>query len=288
MLIAHLSDLHIAGPNKKAYGLAPTAENLRLAIRHLNQVGPTPDLELITGDITYHGSSPEVSRAAKILQELDFPYYLVPGNHDQRSTLWAEFGNTAIPGQESEFMNYTIEGHDIRLIGMDSTAPGEPGGAMDSARCSWLEERLAEEPNQPTVIFMHHPPVQYGVLETDEDGFAGVQLLADVVARYDNIERILCGHIHLEAHAGWCNTVVSTAPSMELQLSLDLTLTRPSEFYLASPGYQLHYLHPAGHLVSHTVFVRRLSGPFPFEEWSGDENPPTTQNQQRLEGNDEQ
>jgi 3',5'-cyclic AMP phosphodiesterase CpdA len=51
MLIAHISDFHIAGWNKKAYGIAPTAENLALCV----QLIPKPDLVIVTGDIAYSG-----------------------------------------------------------------------------------------------------------------------------------------------------------------------------------------------------------------------------------------
>ncbi len=265
MLIAHLSDLHIAGPGKKAYGIAPTAENLALVVQHINGLVPAPDLVLVTGDITYGGGQQEVELAASLLAQLRRPCFLVPGNHDHLPSLWEGFGGSAIPAA-ADFMNYTIEGHAIRLIGMDSTDPGKPGGAMDACRCDWLAARLAEKPEQPTILFMHHPPVKCGVLETDEDGFAGIDRLARVVAEYDNILRVLCGHIHLEAHAAWRHILVSTAPSMGLQLGLDLTLTRPSEFYLGAPGYQLHYYHPEKHLVSHTIFVHSMNGPYPFEE----------------------
>lgn len=265
MLIAQISDLHIAGWNKKAYGIAPTAENLTLCVSHLNRLKPQPDLVLITGDITYGGLLEEAGRAATLLQELHYPYYIIPGNHDELTALWSEFGGDHLPAEEMNFINYVIEGYDIRLIGMDSTKADAPGGEIDFRRAQWLDARLAENREQPTIIFMHHPPVKCGVLETDEDGFEGARRLGNIVEKYSNIERILCGHIHLEAHVGWRGTVVSTAPAMGLQLSLDLSLENPSEFFLEAPGYQLHYYHPEKHLISHTVYVRDRKGPYLFK-----------------------
>ena len=264
MLIAQISDLHIAGWNKKAYGIAPTAENLALCVSHINRLKPQVDLILITGDITYGGLLEEAGRAATILKELHYPYYIIPGNHDNLTALWSEFGGDHCPVENETFINYVIEGYEIRLIGMDSTTADAPGGKIGTTRAQWLDARLTENSEQPTIIFMHHPPVKFGVLETDEDGFAGAGRLGDIVEKYSNIERILCGHIHLEAHVGWRGTIVSTAPAMGLQLSLDLTLEKPSEFYLEAPGYQLHYYHPEKHLISHTVYVRDRQGPYLF------------------------
>jgi hypothetical protein len=112
---------------------------------------------------------------------------------------------------------------------------------------------------------MHHPPVKFGVLETDEDGFAGSELLGRVIDKYSNILRILCGHIHLSSHCCWRGIIVTSAPRMGLQLGLDLTLTRLSEFYLEPPGYLLHYFTPDSNLVTYTVTVEDMDGPYLFE-----------------------
>ena len=265
MLIVQISDLHIAGPDKKTLGVAPMAENLARCVNHINQLDPRPDLVIVTGDISNDGLRSETEEAAQILNDLRWPYYIVPGNHDDRSHLWSVFGENACPTMYQGFINYVIDDFGIRLIGMDSTVPGEPGGEICQIRADWLEARLAEAPTRPTIIFMHHPPVRCGVLETDEDGFAGADLLGAVVENYSNIERIVCGHVHLLVHTRWRGTVVSTAPSMGMQLGLDLTKQRPSEFVLEAPGYLLHLWTSEKTLITHAVTVRDRDGPYLFE-----------------------
>lgn len=266
MLIAQISDTHIAGQGKKAYGVAPTAQSLEQCVTHINRLTMKPDLALVTGDICYSGTLEEARHAAQLLEALDCPFYVIPGNHDDRDTLWSAFNGTACPSRHEAFFNYVVEGYAIRLIGLDSLLPGQPGGEICPARASWLEHQLAMYPTTPTIIFMHHPPVRCGVLETDQDGFIGTDLLGDVVERYQNIERIVCGHVHLVAHARWRGTVVSTAPSMGMQLGLDLTMELPSEFILDRPGYQLHYWTPQRELITHTVQVDDGSARHPFQE----------------------
>ena len=53
---------------------------------------------------------------------------------------------------------------------------------------------------------------------------------------------------------------------MGMQLALDLTLERESEFFLEAPAYQLHYWTPDKNLITHTVFVKSVDGPYLFEE----------------------
>jgi 3',5'-cyclic AMP phosphodiesterase CpdA len=267
MLIAQISDLHIAGWGKKTYGIAPMAENLERCVDHINQLASTPDVVIVTGDIAMNGLAEEVHRAEKILRKLRMPFYVIPGNHDDRSTLWSVFGGQACPARVDAFIHYVIDDYDVRLIGIDSTIPDGPGGEICEKRAEWLDARLSEEKEKPTAIFMHHPPVKCGVLETDMDGFVGADRFGDIVEKYTNIERIICGHIHLQANVRWRGTVVSTAPSTGMELVLDLTLKNESEFILTDPGYQLHYWTPQRDLVTHTIYVRPIDGPYLFEDY---------------------
>jgi 3',5'-cyclic AMP phosphodiesterase CpdA len=267
MLIAHISDTHIARKNKKAYGVVPTAQNLELCVTNINQLIPSADIVLVTGDIACSGLLEESKCAEEILKKLQSPYYIVPGNHDDRSTLLSVFGKNVCPLENKEFINYVIEGYDIRLIALDTTSPGESGGEVCETRLTWLKKQLSIERDKPTIIFMHHPPAKFRVLETDKGEFIGVDKLGDLIQKHQNIKRILCGHIHMSAHLGWCGTIISVAPSMGLEIVLDLTLKRPSEFTMEAAAYQLHYLTPEKNLVSHLITVKDKDGPYRFKEY---------------------
>ena len=266
MLIAQISDIHIVEPGCKTLGVAAMEDNLVQVINHINQLNLKPDVVLITGDITDNGRMVEVENAARLLEALNSPYFIIPGNHDDRDSIWVNFAGTACPSRTGEFINYVVEGNDVRLIGMDSTIVNASGGELCNARLAWLDERLSEQPHQPTIIYMHHPPVKCGVLESDEDGFIGADRLANIVEKYSCIERILCGHIHLPTHSRFHGTIVSTAPSIGMRLGLDLTMTKESEFFLDAPGYQLHLWTKYKSLISHTVQLNNDNGPYAFEE----------------------
>ncbi len=268
MFIVHLSDSHITDCDKKAYGLVPTAENLAQCVAHINRLIPKPDIVLITGDITQNGRVEEAERAAAILDQLHLPYCIVPGNHDNPSILRTVFCRAACPGKEDGILNYVLDGYEIRLIGMDSTAAIGPGGELHERQINWLQQQLSMENEKPTILFMHHPPAKFGVPETDEDGFVGADKFEQLIARHGNVKAILCGHIHLVAHQFFAGTVISTAPSMGLQLALDLTMSRPSEFIREPPGYLFHYFTAEKKLISHSVIVKDLDGPYPFQPFS--------------------
>lgn len=264
MLIAHLSDTHLAPSGKKTFGVAPMAEYLARCVEHINRLQPQPALVIHTGDVTNNGLPEEARRAADILRGLRAPLVVVPGNHDTRTALTAAFGNKICPQDAHGFIHHDIALPGLRLLGLDTTTPGKPGGAFDEARAAWLHARLQKNPTTPTVLFMHHPPVRFGVIETDIDGFAGADLLAETLAPHHQVIRILAGHIHLASLTTWQGIVVSTAPSTGMRLYLDLTLSL-SRYILDEPAYHLHYWTPDQRLVTHTVRVLAEEPLHPFE-----------------------
>src|SRR6202012_5632419 len=95
---AHVSDTHVGG--------APTSEDdLRSTVRDLKG---NPDLKfvIITGDIPEFGADAEVREAKAILDSLNKPWYIIPGNHDAN---WSESGaNTfrTVFGSETTTFQY--------------------------------------------------------------------------------------------------------------------------------------------------------------------------------------
>ncbi|HHD56202.1 MAG TPA: hypothetical protein ENK89_00795, partial [Desulfobulbaceae bacterium] len=219
MLIAHLSDLHITAPGRKAYGKVPTGDNLARCVKHINNLVPQPDLVLVTGDITFDAQVEETALAGRLLSDLRIPWYVVPGNHDNPDTLKVlqqGWRRAPVIREGSSGFDYFLPDSAISLLGIDSSTPDSPGGKVSKAQVQWIHRRLVENRDKPVILFLHHPPVRCGVLETDEDGFEGADLLGEVVERFSTIIRILCGHIHLASHVNWRGTIVSTAPSMGL------------------------------------------------------------------------
>ncbi len=265
MIIAQISDTHIVEEGKNTLAVAPTASNLARCIEHLNQFKPTPDVVVISGDITENGLPDQYSHAAKLLSGLEIPYFIIPGNHDINENLWTQFGEEKCLHMQDGMFNYVVEDFPVRLIAMDSTIANASGGELTQKQLNWLDEKLGEKPHCPTLIFLHHPPVPCSVLETDDDGFIGAKELGAVLEKYSNIERLACGHIHMPISTKWSGTVVSSAPSTGMRLSLDLTMKKPSGFFLDRPAYQIHHWTPQNNLITHTIYVHEETQPFSFE-----------------------
>lgn len=262
MLVAHVSDLHVMAAGELAYGVVDTTPMVERAIAHITTL--SPDVLIITGDLVHNVQPAEYTRLKRILQQLTMPVYLIPGNHDSRELIRETFTeHTYLPS--SGYLQYTVENYPIRFIMLDTNVPGKGYGELDAQRLHWLDQQLGEQPNKPTIIFMHHPPFTTGIELMDGYGLTGLSELESVVKKYDCIERIGCGHIHRPIQALWAGTLVYTVPSPVHQVALDLSASAKSAtFVMEPPAYQLHLWHPKSGLVTHTQYINDYDGPYHF------------------------
>ncbi len=277
MLIAQITDTHISTPDSANDRHFRTPEHLERAVAHLNRLDPRPDVVLATGDLVERGEAQEYARLRPILDRLTMPVYVVPGNHDSREQLARAFADRGyLPAQG--FLHYTVEEWPVRLIGLDTHVPGEPGGRLCAERLGWLDARLAEAPDRPTLVFMHHPPFVTGMQAMDAMGLEGGQALAEVIGRHPQVERVVCGHVHRAMTRRFAGTVASTSPATAHQLALVLTPARHLAVVMEPPACALHlWLGPEAGLVSHLSVIGDERPPFTLydgQRWLRDATPP--------------
>lgn len=265
MLIAQVSDTHIMPEGALLAGLVDTEPFLRRCIDRLNALTPHPDVVLMTGDLVDGGMPEEYARLRGLLRDMNCPVYVIPGNHDDREQVRVAFARDGyFPA--AGFLQYVIEDFPLRLIGLDSLLPGRVGGRLCRERLAWLDARLGEAQDRPTVIFVHHPPFQTGIEWMDREALEGAREFEEVVSRHRQVERVLCGHIHRPIQARWAGTVASTCPATAHQIMLDLGRGGGSAFVMEPPAFQLHLWRPGTGLISHVQYCASYSGPYPFRK----------------------
>lgn len=269
MVIAQISDTHIREEGQLAYRHVETAGFLARCVQQLRSMSPRPDFVLATGDLVDAGRREEYRHLRRLLAPLPMPVYLVPGNHDDRDAMVAEFPDHAYLRRDGTFLQYVIEGDPMRLVVLDTLVPGRGEGRLCADRLAWLDARLRERPDRPTTIVMHHPPFVTGIEHMDRLGLLeGGEGLGEIVERYANVERIVCGHLHRPIQVRWHGTVAMTAPSTAHQVALDLAAGDPACYVMEPPACLLHVWRDGVGLISHTVYI----GEFPryrFREPAG-------------------
>jgi 3',5'-cyclic AMP phosphodiesterase CpdA len=265
MMIAQISDMHIRPKGRIAYGRVDTNAMLRAAVATLESLPRKPDLVIATGDLVDCGLAEEYEELGDLLDPLSVPVYVVAGNHDRRAELYDAFVSDGYLGNDDGFLHYVVEGHEVRLIGLDTVVPGHGHGEMCARRLAWLGDRLREDSRRPTLIFMHHPPFRTGLADMDRINCRNGAALAELLRGFDNVERVVCGHHHRPITVRWAGTIGSVAPSTAHQVTLDLVPdSSPATFTMEPPGFQLHLWAPDTGVVTHTVPVGGFEGPFPF------------------------
>jgi 3',5'-cyclic-AMP phosphodiesterase len=277
MLVAQITDTHILAEGKlyhsphraipadaaPGWSYIDTAGCLKRAIAELNGLTPRPDVIVVTGDLTDHGSAEEYANLKAILGAADVPVFVIPGNHDSRDALRAAFADDGYLATEG-FLHYTVENYPLRLVALDTHIPGSHDGLLCEERLDWLDRTLADAPTQPTLLAMHHPPFPTGIGHMDRHALKNPAEFAEVVRKHSQIERILCGHLHRTIDHRFAGTIAGTCPSTAHQLVLDMMPEAPAEFTFEPPGYQLHFWREGVGLVSHTAVFGDWPGPFPF------------------------
>jgi len=179
MLLAQISDVH-CGPMLRR-------EVLRKAIKEIN--GLSPDLVLVTGDLTENGLISEFTDASRELKKLKAEKVIyLSGNHDYRSTGYLLF---------KEFFPFSqvTETEDAVIIVLSSARPDRDDGEVGHRQNLWLEKTLEEYKAKVKIVTIHHHIIP--VPDTGADQITIVDA-GDVLRSLvkSKVDLVLCGHRH--------------------------------------------------------------------------------------------
>lgn len=232
-----VSDTHlVADTSLESYGINPY-QNLERIITHISRLSPPPAFVMFTGDLI-SDDEPQSYRHLKLLTDrLPSPVYFAMGNHDLRRPF-----RHVVLGEESpgcEPYCYTFDAAGYRFVVLDSLVEGEVAGSLDAAQLAWLDTTLTDSSQQPTVVFMHHPPVPTGVDWLDAYTFGNRDDLLDILAQHRQVQRVFFGHVHMPIQITERGVQFTSVPSSAYQFGD--TVTAP-KVWSGSPGYGIVHL----------------------------------------------
>ena len=253
-LLVQLSDLHL----RAGEDAAGAAGRLEHAIRRVEELQPRPRAVLLSGDLVDDPSSAAYEQVHELLSPLCLPLHAIPGNHDDRDLLRARFGPS--PAAAGGRVRFAVKCGPLRLVGCDSTSPGRENGALGGEQLDWLEYTLALEPETPTLLALHHPPVLTGVRSMDAIGLDAEDRvrLEVLLGRHPQVLAITCGHVHRAMVTVFAGRPLLICPSTNSALQLDLRARDDLPFAVAAEplGFAVHAL-VADRLVSHVQPLQR-------------------------------
>jgi 3',5'-cyclic AMP phosphodiesterase CpdA len=253
MLVAQITDIHLGFDPGNPDEL--NRQRLDSTLEALCGMEPKPDLLLATGDLVDNsGDVASYRRLREITDALPFPTHFALGNHDGRTAFFKAFPEAP---RVDGFLQYAIEDHAVRILVLDTLEDGRHGGNLCEARAEWLRERFDEQPDRPTVVVLHHPPIETALAWMTENPEAEwVLRLHDIIAGQDNVVAMLAGHLHRPVTTLWAGTTLAVCPSTAPQVALDLGEVDPENpddrpmIVAGAPYYALHAWTGHG-LVTH-------------------------------------
>jgi 3',5'-cyclic AMP phosphodiesterase CpdA len=242
-LLVQLSDAHVRDDDAQPERMFADAG------RRVAAMDPAPGAVLLSGDLTEHGRAHEYERVRELLAPLGMPVHVLGGNHDDREAMRAAFP----PAEAGDGdYRYATRCGPLRLVVADTTDPGRVEGRLGDERLAWIDARLGEDRETPTVLAMHHPPLLIGIPAWDAIGLPAADhgALGEILAGHPHVMRVVAGHVHRAALGTSGGRPVFTCPSTWVQGLLDFGHPDELDLVAEPPAYAVHAV-TAGGITTH-------------------------------------
>ncbi len=138
---------------------------------------------IASGDIAEKGKNDELETAKSILDKLNIPYYIIPGNHD---TKWSESGTTKFTELWGDD-KFSFKQGSTLLIGLNSGIPWRGGGGHIAPEdIQWLKDELESQEFSELIFVVHHP-----LNESIDNWYKVINILNDYP-----VKLVMVGHGH--------------------------------------------------------------------------------------------
>lgn len=191
MTIAHLSDLH--------FGRIAHPGIVGALVKEVNETAA--DLVVLSGDLTQRARPREFRAAERMLEAINPPKMVVPGNHDVYPW-WRPFRRLSTPLRRyrryvTNDLAPTFEAEGVAVLGL-CTAYGATikGGRVGPADRTALRGYFGDMPRDVfRVLVLHHHLTEIRSLGPHDVAHQARKTLDTAVEV--GIELILCGHLHV-------------------------------------------------------------------------------------------
>jgi len=195
-----------------------------------------PDLVLATGDLAQDGSEEAYRAFGDRLQVFEAGSAWLAGNHDASGVL------QRVAAEYQGDRSQVVEGGWLCLL-LDSSVPGQVYGELADGQLDFLERSLAAHPDLPTLITLHHHPVDVGCDWMEGIGLRNRDQFWRIIERFPQVRIVLWGHIHQEQELERQGVRLMATPSTCIQFTAG-----SSDFAVEPlpPGYRWLELWPDG------------------------------------------
>jgi 3',5'-cyclic AMP phosphodiesterase CpdA len=172
------------------------------AFAHMKSDDPKPELCLVMGDLSEHGSRAELGGMRDLLGALGIPAYGVIGNHDFATKTDCTPYRDIFPDP----LNYHFEHQRWQIIGLDTTQGQNSSKTLIAdTTLKWLDETLPKLDKKRPTIVMSHFPLGAGVTNRPLNADVVLERFLDY-----NLQAAFCGHWHGQSERTVRDAIVVT------------------------------------------------------------------------------
>lgn len=236
--IVQISDTHLSSAQDGHLLGMNTLHSLNCVLDLIQQSDRTPDILLVTGDLSQDGSLESYQHLKLSLARFDCPIFWMAGNHDEPGNMMDVIGD----GHEREQLIRTSH---WQLVLLNSQVPGCVHGELAESQLALLQDSLESASERHTLISFHHHPVCVSSKWMEGIGLQNSDQLFKRIKGNRSVKALLWGHVH-QAFDDECDglrllstpsTCVQFAPGSD-EFSIDCK----------APGYRWLDLHPDGRI----------------------------------------
>lgn len=184
--LLQLSDCHLQNDPADGYrGICPEL-NLQRIIHTAREW--QPEALVLSGDLADQATDKAYQRLNDYIAELKLPVMAFPGNHDDFGLMQSTLTDSVFTWQNPWLMG------GWQLVWLDSNLAHQPEGELDQNKLAVLD---TIDPELPTLLFLHHQPVEVGTPWIDRFKLKNPELLWQWLENHPhNIQAVSWGHIH--------------------------------------------------------------------------------------------
>ncbi|WP_433561235.1 metallophosphoesterase [Nocardia sp. CA-151230] len=238
-ILVQLTDTHLRPNGERVLGAVDTHAVLLHVLDILRTGGRRIDALILSGDLADTGA-PEAYRRLRaavepVAAELGAQVLYVMGNHDERTAFGIElFGYDPGSAAAAAPHDQVLDVAGLRLIGLDSTTPGQHHGRLEDSQLDWLAAQLREPARLGSLLVLHHPPLPSAVPAAEFLKLRNADRLAEVLTGTD-VRMILCGHNHMTAASALAGIPVWVGPALAYRI--DAMSPAGRQYGIAGSGF---------------------------------------------------
>ncbi len=245
--LVQITDCHLCrDPSGTLLGV-PTLETLLRVLQEVGDCHPEADVLVASGDIADDGDTASYGHFLDLVEELSIPTLVMPGNHDDRDAMRRRLASTPL-----SINGCTTVGGWL-ITALDTLVPGVHHGQLGESELRRLRDTLDAHSDQPTLIFLHHPPMPIGCPWLDRMGLRQSERLFEIIDGRKQVRGLVTGHVHQEfdAYRGHVRLLSTPATCVQYKHGTPQPVLDP-----VAPGYRVFTLRPNGEFATR---VRRVA-----------------------------